>query len=171
MPTIMNSLQKAPNLGRMVCLLGAISFFTVFMHSETQAQKTKRQPEVTLSAEHAAYPMGAEITLTFTVSNPHAKKVKFCRYHTPIEGIKNNILEVIHPNGETIRYMGPMVKRREPTKEDHMKVKGGQSVMATFILNQTYPINDPGTYSIQFKGAEVNQLPDSNVLKIELTGK
>lgn len=172
-PTTMNSLPKAPNNTGNVwkAVLLPFIFLLFAMPKDTSAQKSSL-PKVTLAAEHAVYPMGAEIELTFTISNPNKKKIKYCDYHTPFEGIRNNILLVTHPNGEKVAYAGPMVKRKEPSKENYHKVKGGESVSTKFVINQGYPISDPGKYTIQFMGnASVNMLPNSNVLELELTGK
>ncbi|MEJ2692306.1 MAG: hypothetical protein P8166_04410, partial [Candidatus Thiodiazotropha sp.] len=54
------------------------------------------------------------IILTFILRNPTNGPRTFCDYHSPWEGIRNIIFEVIDRKGNEVPYMGEMVSRVGP---------------------------------------------------------
>lgn len=130
---------------------------------------TNKSPfEVSLSPEKSSYKTGDEIQLRFAVNNRSGQSAKFCKWHTPFEGIRNNFLDILL-NGNTLDYQGLMAKRGKPDQDDYVELANGKNTSVVFSVNKGYELSKAGKYSIQFKGNEsINQLPDSEVIMVEL---
>lgn len=130
---------------------------------------TNKNPfEVNLTSEKSSYKTGDEIQLKFTVSNRSSQSAKFCKWHTPFEGIRNNFLAILL-DGNKLDYQGIMAKRSKPDKDDYLELASGKSTSVVFSISKEYEFSKAGKYSVQFKGNEsINQLPDSEVITIDL---
>lgn len=106
---------------------------------------------------------GTQVTLE--VANTSDEKAEFCTYHTPFEGIRNNIF-VVERKGEELPYRGMMAKRAPPTKKDHRKLKPGSSVTSDPVdLAEVYELKK-GSYTVRFRGGGVSGLPDSEPIEL-----
>ncbi|WP_299326585.1 hypothetical protein [uncultured Maribacter sp.] len=123
--------------------------------------------EVTISTINKQLNQGEELFIIIVVKNISDSSAKFCKYHTPFEGIKNEIFEVVK-NGKEISYQGKLKKRSPPTKEDYINLRPGQSKTCKVSLNQEYNIENKGTYRIRFLGSGISQLNDSNEITFEI---
>lgn len=98
----------------------------------------------------------------FTVTNTSDAAARFCTYHTPFEGIANNIFAVVGPSG-AVDYVGPMKKRAAPGPDDYRTLAPGAQASVPFVLADRYP-TPAGSYTLQYKQTAISGLPDSNVL-------
>lgn len=99
------------------------------------------------------------------VTNTSGAKAEFCTYHTPFEGIRNDIF-VVERDGEELPYRGMMAKRAPPTKKDHRTLKPGASITSEAVdLSETYALKS-GTYTVRFRGGGVSGLPDSAPIEL-----
>ena len=168
----MNSSRRVPDLGwRSFCLYLLIGLCLYLIPMESPAQKKAAAWQVTLSLDPATPPqVGGQVLLTFTVKNTGTKSQKFCRYMTPIEGFKGNILQVTDPAGARVGYKGVMKKRGKPGPEDYITLDCGESQTVSFDLLPAYPLMAPGVYQVRFLGSKaMNGLPDSNDLEMVVT--
>jgi hypothetical protein len=94
---------------------------------------------------------GEPVELTFRLTNPTAQPVFVLKWHTPLEGLRNNFLEVKR-DGTEVAYQGRMVKRGEPSAEEYVTLSPGASVEQKFEASQAYDFSEPGTYEIAFRG-------------------
>jgi hypothetical protein len=135
---------------------------------ETQAQKKSAPLQVSLSADPSQpAQVGGKVLLTFTVHNAGTKAQKFCRYMTPIEGFKGNILQVTDASGARVSYKGVLKKRGKAGPEDYITLDCGESQTVSFDLLPAYPLATPGVYQVKFLGSKaMNGLLDSNVVEI-----
>lgn len=121
-------------------------------------------PSETLSVELSAqktYALGAPVDVVTLVYNPGTAPQTFCTYHTPFEGIRNDIFVVQRGPG-TLDYQGKLAKRAPPGPEDHRTIAPGQSSRrVTVDLREGYELV-PGTYRVRFAGSGISGLPDSN---------
>lgn len=126
-------------------------------------------PEVPVSIDAHALTVkldavgGTEVRMT--VHNPSDAAQRFCRYHTPFEGIRNRIFRVVGSDGEEISYEGMMAKRAPPGPEDFLLVAPGKDLQATVDLERGYAMKS-GSYSVNYRGTSISGLPDSNVVTV-----
>lgn len=109
----------------------------------------------------------AELSLRLLVENPTDGRRQFCSYHTPFEGIRNDIFEVRDAQGNELQYQGKMAKRAAPGKGDFVLLKAGASKSVDFSLEDAYDFAS-GKYTIQFRGTDISMLPSSNTVTLEL---
>lgn len=146
-----------------------LSSIIIILLATTSMCNQSERPAIitTLSVENTTFSANNPIEITFAISNNSATDEKICDYHTPFEGIRNNILKVTSEEGKLIDYEGIMAKRRPPTEEDYFVVKSKETKTVQFTVDKEYPMTKAGTYSIQFIGSEsINKLPNSNILEI-----
>lgn len=96
----------------------------------------------------------------FSVKNNSNTGFFFCKYHTPFEGIRNDIFELKNETGDILEYLGEMVKRCPPEKKDFMQVEPGQIKKVEFFIDNQYELK-PGQFTIKFRGGGISGLPDS----------
>lgn len=96
--------------------------------------------------------VGQPVEVTFKLSNPTEQAQYVLNWHTPLEGLKNNILEVTRDGGPELPYQGPMFKRGEPGADAYVTVAPGASVEAKIDASLTYDFSQPGAYRIAFRG-------------------
>ncbi len=116
--------------------------------------------QVIISLDKESYQKGEAIVLSMVVENISETKDSFCSYHTPFEGIQNNIFSVLRENKEII-YQGMVKKRIPPGKNDFIYLSPGESSGCKVTLDG-YDIDRKGSYRIQFSGNMISGLPASN---------
>ncbi|MFP5285099.1 MAG: M35 family metallo-endopeptidase, partial [Thermoanaerobaculia bacterium] len=98
----------------------------------------------------AAPPQAAgAASITFTLTNRGDRPVSVLKWHTPLEGIRNDIFRILH-EGERVPYVGPMVKRGQPTAEDFVTLAPGETVSAVVDLGAVYAFPEPGRYEVRY---------------------
>lgn len=121
---------------------------------------------VELSLTKETYLKNEAITIHMKVANISDEKDQFCDYHTPFEGIQNNIFTIYRGKKE-VEYQGKMKKRIPPTDKDYIKLKPGKSTKCSVELDG-YDLSKKGSYTIQFTGNMISGLPGSNVVSFEI---
>lgn len=105
--------------------------------------------------------------LTFTVANPTDRARVFCTYHTPFEGIRNDIF-VVTAAGAEVPYRGMMAKRAAPGPEDFLVMPPGSARQAQVDLREGYAL-PPGLVTVAYRGTAISGLPDSNTATVAVT--
>lgn len=95
--------------------------------------------------------VGEPVEVRFRLSNPTSEPLWVLNWHTPLEGLENNIFEVTREGAE-LDYRGMMKKRAPPTASAYVKLGPGASVEATVELSESYDFTVPGKYTIAFPG-------------------
>jgi hypothetical protein len=142
--------------------------------NEQQADTTKVQA-VTQSTEKALVAKmhipdtlrsADSLLLTFTVRNPTADSLRFCKWHTPFEPLMSKYLDIKDVNGVEVNYKGAMARRIMPPPESsYIKLNAGDSLTVKVDLQKGYAIDKPGKYTISYAGQGVSGL----VVKDSLT--
>jgi peptidyl-Lys metalloendopeptidase len=102
------------------------------------------------------------------VTNPTSTTKTFCDYHTPFEGLRNNIFEVRSDGGVSLDYRGMMAKRAPPRDEDFLDVPAGQSRASGPVdLLEGYALT-AGTWQVRFSGNSISGLPASTTLPLSV---
>ncbi|PUZ23859.1 peptidyl-Lys metalloendopeptidase [Chitinophaga costaii] len=111
---------------------------------------------------------GGPVMLTFTVTNPSNKELKFLKWETPFEGFRNDCFDILNNAGELLPYHGIMAKRVMPPPADaYITVAPGQSTSASIDLATGYRITLPGDYSVEYTASNMSGLKKVN--KISFT--
>jgi peptidyl-Lys metalloendopeptidase len=95
--------------------------------------------------------VGEPVELLFRLGNPTSQPLYVLNWHTPLEGLLNNIFSVTR-DGAELPYRGEMVKRAPPRASDYVLLAPGASVEARVELSRAYDFKQPGTYRIEFQG-------------------
>ncbi|HYH96290.1 protease [Hyalangium sp.] len=93
--------------------------------------------------------VGEPVQVTFRLSNPTKQPLYVLNWHTPLEGLLSNCLEVTRA-GTEIPYQGPMFKRADPEASDYVTLAPGGSAENTIEASLAYDFSQPGTYRIAF---------------------
>ena len=88
-------------------------------------------------------------SVNFTLTNRGSQPVSVLKWHTPLEGIRNDIFQILH-EGKPVPYVGPMVKRGQPTAEDFVTLAPGETVSAVVDLGAVYAFPEPGQYEVRY---------------------
>ncbi|WIG99346.1 protease [Myxococcus sp. SDU36] len=94
---------------------------------------------------------GEPVELVFELSNPTAQALRVLGWHTPLEGVLNQIFDVSRGGG-SLDYRGPMAKRAPPTADSYLTLSPGTSVEGKVDVARYYDLQAPGTYRIAFRG-------------------
>jgi len=95
--------------------------------------------------------VGEPVNVTFRLTNPTAQPLYVLNWHTPLEGLLSNCLEITRA-GTELPYQGPMFKRGDPDAEEYVTIAPGASVENTIEAQLAYDFSQPGTYRIAFRG-------------------
>ncbi len=87
--------------------------------------------------------------LRFALVNRSDRTVYIFRRYTPLEGLLGDIFRVAR-NGEALDYVGSVVRRRAPTREDYVAIEPGDSLSAEVEISQVYDFSKSGEYKVAF---------------------
>lgn len=107
------------------------------------------------------------ILIRCQVSNTAKEPRIFCIYHTPFEGILNDIFEGMTDEGAKIIYRGEMVKRIAPAPEHFLTLAPGETRTAVVNLRMGYDL-PAGVIRVRFPGNAVSGLPPSAPLTFRI---
>ena len=107
-----------------------------------------------------------DVLIKMIVKNIGKEVAVFCKYHTPFEGIQNNIFDVWKGQTE-IPYVGMLKKRIPPSEKDYVKLAPNKEVSCEVALDG-YDMTQKGRYKLQFSGNLISGLPESNVVEFEI---
>jgi hypothetical protein len=111
-------------------------------------------PGTSLQCELSVAPrlkVGEPVQVTFRLTNSTAQPLSVLSWHTPLEGLLSNCLEITRA-GTEIPYQGPMFKRGNPEADDYVTLAPGASAGNTIEASLAYDFSQPGTYRIAFPG-------------------
>jgi hypothetical protein len=98
--------------------------------------------------------------VAFRVTNTSLRDQEYCVFHTPFEGLRNDIFEV-WVDGVAVPYTGVMAKRAPPTRADIRELAPHQSSdWVELDLREGYAIGD-GAVTARFRGGAISGLPAS----------
>lgn len=122
------------------------------------AKNIPYQLSCTLSTDKKTYMPKEPVMLTFQITNKDKCDLYVLKWHTPLEGFRNNFLSILHGN-EEIKYKGIMAKRGNPVFDSYILVPSGDSVESRVDLCRAYDIEAPGRYSVKMKGGLMDVIP------------
>ena len=111
---------------------------------------------------------GGPVVVRFTVRNPTTANRTFCDYHTPMEGVRNDIFIIRRDDGSEVDYGGMMAKRAAPGPDNYIRLQPGDERTAEVNIADDYDL-PPGRYTIAFRGSGICGLPDSDAVALEIS--
>jgi peptidyl-Lys metalloendopeptidase len=105
--------------------------------------------EVRLGAPSKSVDAGSG-TLAFTVANESATPVHVLRWQTPLDGVDSDLFDV-QLDGESVSYIGRLVKRPAPQASDYIELKSGESRSVEVDLSAYYDMRKSGQYVVQYR--------------------
>lgn len=98
--------------------------------------------------------------LMFVLTNNDPSNAYYIlKWHTPLEGFRNNFLKV-YCNGEELPYEGIMAKRGDPDPASYDLVLPGASVSGSVYLEEAYNLSKPGKYRIELNTSLMDVIKD-----------
>lgn len=111
---------------------------------------------------------GKPIQFRQRVRNSTGVELKFCRYHTLFEGLRNDVLDVKNGDGIDLDYRGMMAKRAPPGPEDFITVAPGAEVVSEWVdVSEGYAFT-AGKFTVVFPGGGISELPSSSSIVVEV---
>lgn len=110
-----------------------------------QTENNKGIEAQLLGVESHANKLDAELVLT----NHSAYRVEIVKWLTGVDGIQDDILKVMYKGGQ-LPYIGPRIKRAEPSAADYLVLEPGQTFASEIDLTKFYDLTEPGQYSIKY---------------------
>lgn len=101
---------------------------------------------------------GQPVEVVFRLSNPTSMPLYVLDWHTPLEGLLNDIFQVKR-DGTELSYSGPMMKRGDPGADEYVTVQPGASVEGRVDVALAYDFTKPGRYRIAFRGPLMDVTP------------
>lgn len=95
--------------------------------------------------------VGEPVELLFRLTNSTSETLWVLNWHTPLEGLHNNIL-VVTRDGTELEYRGMMKKRAPPDASSYVKLAPSASIEAKVELSESYDFTVPGKYTLAFPG-------------------
>lgn len=145
-----------------------VSFFTSGYSQGLITEDDLGKFRVELKPVHSLYAYDSTIIVRFEVTNISQTDRKFCKRNSPLEGqFISDFMIVASENGKA-PYIGKSFQRMAPTDAEYITLGAMQMITWDIDLKAGYKIEAPGSYSIAFKGDNVNKLPDSEPLVITI---
>ena len=110
---------------------------------------------VTLTADQTDFAASQEVVIYVTIANPTNHTIKVLKWYTPAEEVEEPLFAV-NRDGEPVSYTGAIYKRPQPTGNDYVSLKAGESLTRAVPLSQYYDLSVTGSYSIAYDVASWN---------------
>lgn len=119
--------------------------------------------KVELSMDQQEYSATDELKLNVTLTNTTDEAITFLKWETPFENDFTGDMLTVKYEGQSVQYIGKMVKRIAPTEDDYQVVESGETIVASIDISEGYAIEQGGDYTIVFN--KHLQIVDNSVAK------
>lgn len=86
------------------------------------------------------------------ITNYSTDEIEVLKWNTPLEQQLNANIFNISLDGKNIKYLGRILKRAKPSRDDYTTFAAGESRNITLSLPQYYNMSKAGLYKINYKG-------------------
>jgi peptidyl-Lys metalloendopeptidase len=105
---------------------------------------------VSVTSVQSRFAAVQNVNVILKYTNVGGDTMSIYKWNVPEKGLFDPLFEVTR-DGETVEYVGPMIKRRAPTADDVISVTPGMTVSAAIQLSTVYNMTQSGNYVIQYK--------------------
>ena len=88
------------------------------------------------------------VEILFYLSNNTDQPIEILPWATPLERPLTADVFVVTYNGETLPYVGRVVKRAAPSASDYITLQPGEKIESVVNLSQSYDMRSTGEYQI-----------------------
>lgn len=142
-------------LPRIVLMLATLALLCACRDSGGQRQVLLRCQLSALEAPR----LGGPVRLRWELANDSSFAVSVLAWQTPLEGFRGPIFAVTR-DGEEVAYLGPVVKRADPTAESYVRLPAGGGAIREVDLAEAYDLAVPGRYRVTFPGGLLDVAPE-----------
>lgn len=156
----MSSIRKVLYGALAVILYASVFAFkdTPNVHAKLSALQEPGGIRIDLNsvAGSESYKTTEEVYIEMVVTNTNNFPVKLLKWYLPIEGyssiaaFEEPVFVVIFDNAP-VEYIGPLVKRAEPTEEDIIALGAGESITGRVRLSGGYDFYATGNYQVHYE--------------------
>ena len=102
-----------------------------------------------LQVEKWQYSRDEAVSVTFSLANVSDRTLYVLGWQTPLNGFEGDIFEV-EVDGQSVSYIGKLVKRPAPAPEDYVAIGAGERVSVAFDLAEAYDMSREGEYTVRY---------------------
>jgi peptidyl-Lys metalloendopeptidase len=124
---------------------------------------------VTLSVDKTSFAENENVTVNVTISNPSKGALRLLRWYTPFEDVEESLFEVTR-DGVPVEYIGAHYKRPQPTDNDFIVLKPGESFTRAVNLADYYDLSISGSYTVAYSVKSPNLYPQERVANRQTEG-
>jgi hypothetical protein len=112
---------------------------------------TGREVLVNISTSNSreSFDKNEAVTLHVIITNSGRRAIRLLKWFTPLESVDRSLFTVLR-DGETVAYMGRLVKRAAPTREDYITLPAGGSLNCDINISEYYDLTVPGRYELTY---------------------
>lgn len=101
------------------------------------------------------------VIVDFEIKNNTGKDLFVLIWNTPLEGLVSDSVKIIGKRNKKIEYDGIMIKRGEPTFEDFILIRNGESKKQKVNLSEAYDLSNQDEYTLELNPENLVILPTS----------
>lgn len=124
-------------------LLAALMVFA------SMSVSASRNIVVSVSLPDSATTSDREVLVNVVFTNTGESPVRMVNWFLP-DGELDADMFLLSRNGDSVTYLGPLVKRAAPTAQDMITLSPGESISRSVDLGSAYDLSRSGEYSIQY---------------------
>ncbi|MEL6133530.1 MAG: hypothetical protein AAFR59_09230, partial [Bacteroidota bacterium] len=117
--------------------------------------------EVEIMPTAKKYDLDEPIWIEFSITNYGDDAVRINRLHSPLEGKFTEDYFSIYRKDQPVYYTGKRLKKRRAILTSTLTLQPGERVTQCVDVKKVYSFNRTGKYQVQFRGSNLNHLPDS----------
>lgn len=138
-------------VGVVLVFLTALVGFGKYLFPDTTeaAARGPMSAVVSLSIDQESFNEDEGVIVHVVITNPNDFPIRILKWFTPLNGMERSLFTVTR-NGETVPYIGRMIKRAEPTEADYLTLEAGGSVSNDVDLAQYYALSVSDNYRVTY---------------------
>lgn len=150
----------------------SVAAITIFF-ANTRITKVPVVLMVSIVSAKESFEFNEDVVVEVIIQNPSDRTIQLLKWHTPLEDIERPLF-IVTINGNPVPYVGKLVKRAAPVKQDYIEFKPGDQVRMNVTLSDVYDLSAPGEYRVIYETAsfqlydiEINDRTEEDRLRSE----
>jgi peptidyl-Lys metalloendopeptidase len=91
-----------------------------------------------------------DVVLQVSVTNTNRHPVQLLQRQLPSDELAGALFTIFR-DGQRVAYTGPLVKRKAPQADEHVRLAAGATLSYTVELTQAYDLSRNGRYSVEYQ--------------------
>ena len=143
------NMKRMALIGAAVLVIVAAAFAFRNFSTLGASARAPMSATVSLSVDKESFDGSDDVLIHVTITNPNNYPIRILKWFTPLNGIERSLFTVTR-NGESVPYIGRMIKRAEPTEADYITLEAGGSVTADVNLSEYYELSSSDNYEVMY---------------------